>query len=71
MLMSVSEKIELIANIAIIVVVCLLGIVLVKNYFLARPSEQALHGPSVSSLGIDWKQDRKTLILAISSDCHF
>ncbi|SRR6266404_1329617 len=80
MLTSLSKKIELIANVAIIIVACLLGTVLVKNYWLAKPSEQAIkkenehqvaNGPSVSSLDIDWKQRKQTLILAISSSCHF
>jgi hypothetical protein len=41
MLMSLSKKIELIANVAIIVVACLLATVLVKNYFFAKPPQQA------------------------------
>src|SRR5712691_8420560 len=85
MLMSVSKKIELIANVAIIVVACLLATVLVKNYFFTKPSQQAsksesqrvqgesqpVSSPTVSSLDIDWKQSKQTLILAISSTCHF
>ncbi len=85
MLTSLSKKIELVANVAIIVVACLLTTVLVKNYFLTQPSQQANQGesqrvqsesqpansPTVSSLDIDWKQSKQTLILAISSTCHF
>ena len=85
MLTGISKKIELAANLAIIVVACLLAIVLVKNYFFAKPPQQAdksesqriqsesqpVNSPSVSSLDIDWKQNKQTLILAISSSCHF
>lgn len=87
MLINVSKKIELIANLAIIVVACLLGTVLVKNYLVTKRTEQAnksesqpvqsqsqsqpVNSPTVSSLDIDWKQNRQTLILAISSSCHF
>src|SRR5438552_18917187 len=80
MLTSLSKKIELIANVAIIVVACLLATVLVKNYFFTKASQQANQSESqlvqsqrqsvdsltVSSLDIDWKQNRQTLVLAIS-----
>lgn len=48
MLMSVSRKIELIANVAIIAVACLLAIVLVKNYLFTggRVNEPANTGQS-------------------------
>src|SRR5712692_6462561 len=85
MLTGLSKKIELAANVAIIVVACLLATVLVKNYFFAKPPQQAdksksqpvqsenepVSSPTVASLDIDWKQNRQTLILAISSTCHF
>jgi thiol-disulfide isomerase/thioredoxin len=81
MLINVSKKIELVANLVIIVVACLLAIVLVRNYFWTRPSEQPIkpqeqssvanRPPNVSSLDIDWKQNRQTLVLAISTSCHF
>ena len=86
MLMNVSKKIELIANVAIIVVACLLATVLVKNYLLTSPSQQ--NGPSVSestqpkqvtinmigelaNANIKFPVEGQTLILAISSNCHF
>jgi len=80
MLMNVSKKIELAANLAIIVVACMLATVLVKSYLLAKPAEQQarkqldsepVSRPTVSSLDINWNQNRQTLILAISSNCHF
>ncbi len=84
MLTGLSKKIELSANVAIIVVACLLVTVLVKNYLLTKPSQgngttakviqsenPAQNSPTVASLDIDWKQNRQTLILAISSTCHF
>ncbi len=80
MLTGISKKIELTANVAIIIVACLLAIVLVKQYFLGKPSEQDVRQqmdsepvsrPTVASLDINWKQNKQTLILAISSSCHF
>jgi thioredoxin-related protein len=79
MLVNVGKKIELAANLAIIVVACLLATVLVKSYLLAKPINQQVTNlqsprvaqPTVSSLNINWNQNRQTLILAVSSNCHF
>lgn len=80
MLGGIPKKIELVADVAIIVVSCLLATVLVKNYLFAKPTlnqstqptaSQNLANLSVSSLDINWKQDKQTLILAVSSSCHF
>ena len=78
MLIDVSKKIELVANMAIIVVACLLGTVLVKNYLVTKRTEQTsksdsqpVNSPNVSALDIDWRQSKQTLLLAVSSTCHF
>jgi thioredoxin-related protein len=89
MLMNVSKKIELAANVAIIAVACLLAIVLIKNHLFtgARANEPANtkqssnqpvlsenqigKGTHLSSLDVDWKQSKQTLVLAISNTCHF
>jgi thiol-disulfide isomerase/thioredoxin len=80
MLTGISKKIELAANLAIIVVAFLLATVLVKSYLLTKPAEpsprrQADNSPaselSVSSLDIDWKQSKQTLVFALSTECHF
>jgi len=59
MFISLSKKIELVANLAIVVVACLLMTVLVKNYFVTELREQApvisvqraLHSTSSSRRG--------------------
>ena len=81
MLTGISKRIELVANLAIIVVACLLATVLIKNHLLAaraaqpdsngQSENQQVNRTHLSSLGIDWKQSRQTLVLAISSSCHF
>lgn len=86
MLMGLSKKIELVANVAIIVVACLLGMVLVKSYLLHAPTDKSTQrqdstpGQNVAvlaneikldSLNIDWKRNGQTLLLVVSSSCHF
>jgi len=79
---SISKKIEVVANITIIVVAVLLGVTLVRDFFAARPvpvsggdirrsNERTLIGEKVSMPDIDWQKNGKTLILAISTSCHF
>jgi thioredoxin-related protein len=80
MLTGISKKIELVANLAIIVVACLLATVLVKDHLLSgragqpasnQSENQPVNGTHLSALDIDWKQSRQTLVLAISNTCHF
>lgn len=84
---DVRKKIELLANIAIIVVACLLATVIVKNYLLTtfpdqtettinnngRPKEQESINISEQLSRVDIKipAQSQLLLLAISSDCHF
>ena len=78
---NISKKIELVANAAIIVVACLLGVTLIKNW-LPKRTESTVQPPAdnrpirnttptVSSLDVDWKKSKLTLVLALSTQCHF
>lgn len=85
--MSFSKLVELGANLAIIVVACLLAAVLVKNHLLNRPSAQVekplaelgerpnnnglVNGTNLSALNVNWKDSNQTLVLALSTTCHF
>lgn len=80
--MSLSRKIETTANVATIIVAVLLSAVLIKLYML--PSRAASKAPVVSVpevrrgknldghlLDVDWKKNHRTLVLAISTTCHY
>lgn len=78
--MSLPGKIETTANVATIGVAVLLSAVLVKAYLLPAPSPHippALAATSVGTSlkrqlpGIDWGKNGQTLILALSTHCHF
>lgn len=76
---NLTKKIELFANIAIIVVALLLGGVLVKRYLLPQPEGSASSGADVRIApgtkltvpGIEWAQSKQTLLLVLSDTCHF
>lgn len=76
------RKIEFLANISIIVVALLLGVVLVKDLLAARPipaggnnlrrpNEAIQVGEKINLPDVDWHRNGQTLILAISTSCHF
>ena len=85
------KKLEVLANIAVLITSVVLCSVLVKKYFFSaakqeasveavqskspassasrRPSIQA--GRKISLPGIDWSKSERTLLLALSTTCHF
>jgi hypothetical protein len=83
--MSLPRKIETFANLATIAVAILLSVVLVKIYLLpASPATLAAKVPPQGAptaavgldlngrlQGVDWKKNGRTLVLAISTSCHF
>jgi thioredoxin-related protein len=75
---KLTEKIELTANILIIVVAFLLGAVLVQKYLLATPVPaqasarvQPTIGSKVNLPDINWADQPKTLILVLNKGCRF
>lgn len=73
------RKIEVLANIAIIVVALLLGVVLVKRYILSPSDAQKKNaisaaipiGAKIHLDNIDWGKYRRTLLIVVASGCHF
>ena len=85
------KKLEVLANIAVIITSVILCSVLIKKYIFSptkqeasveaiqskssassasrRPSIQA--GTKVSLPGIDWSKSTRTVVLALSTTCHF
>ena len=70
------KKIELLANVAIIAVAVLLGVVVVRQYVLpggrnSASAPQIQKGAKVELPGVDWSKSNRTLILALQKGCHF
>lgn len=77
---SIKGKIEVAANLSIIIVSLLLGIVLVRQLFLGgiqtravapQPGTATNLGTKLTLPGVDWSENKRTLVLALSSTCHF
>lgn len=73
---NLTRRIELLANVAIIVVAVLIGGVLVKRYLWpqAQPSlaqARIQPGTKLSVPGIEWGKNERTLLLVLSTTCRF
>ena len=71
-----TKRLEQLANVAIIIVALLLGGVLVKRYLLPQAeSPQAIAriqpGTKLSVPGLEWGKNERTLLLVLSTSCHF
>ncbi|MET0621762.1 MAG: hypothetical protein ABW250_02170 [Pyrinomonadaceae bacterium] len=74
---NMSKKLEVAANVAILIVALLLGVVLVKRYLLPGPppgpprAEQLKPGEKLALADVDWGRSKKTLVMVLSTNCHF
>jgi thioredoxin-related protein len=75
---NLTKKIEVAANVAIIVVAALLILVLVKHFILPsvveptpKPAPEIARGSKVSLSDVDWARSEQTLLLALSEGCRY
>jgi hypothetical protein len=76
---DLQKRIELLANVAIVVVALLLGAVIVKRYLMPAPQRGSARlqaalvrpGTKLSLAGLDWRKSDKTVLLVLSSDCGY
>ena len=80
-----AKKLEIVANIAIIVLAVLLGVVVVKRYFFtSAPAERAASadvpastastikpGANLKLANYNWSESDNTLVMVLSTTCHF
>lgn len=73
---KISQRIELVANIAIILVAVLLGYFLIQRFFFqpnpqSQPPNEIAKGTKISLPEVDWQANQKTLILVLQKGCKF
>ena len=78
---KILQRVELATNLAIIITALLLCTVLVKKYLLSPapsvadnvvPAKKSVQvGEKLSIQGVDWEKNGQTLILALSTTCHY
>lgn len=75
----VQKRVEFVANILIIVAALLVAFVIFKDHILTSGKSAAVDssaltpavGGKVSLPDVDWAQNSRTLVLAVSPGCHF
>ena len=75
---NLAKRIELLANVAIIVVAILLAVVLVKRYILnsnesaspASARNTVSAGDKIPLQGIEWEKNRHTVLLVLQKGCR-
>lgn len=71
---SWKKWLEVVTNVAILCVCVLIVVIGVKEY-LSPNTAAALAGPSkgthVSLPGVDWSRGNRTLVMVLSTQCHF
>ena len=75
------RKLELLANVAVILVAVMFAVIFVQRYLRPPPSgiparkppptSESLVGKQISLSGVDWKTNGKTIVLALQTRCHF
>ncbi|HEY0766280.1 MAG TPA: hypothetical protein VGD61_28115 [Pyrinomonadaceae bacterium] len=68
------KKIEVVANVAIIVIAFLIGGAFLKKYFFDNRSQPPLKiaaGTKVTLQDVDWAKNGQTLLLVLQKGCHF
>lgn len=68
------KKIDVLANVSLIVVSIVFGFVLVRKQLLPSHTDQPSEvspGVRIPLTGVDWKAGQKTLLLVVSNQCHF
>jgi len=74
---TITQRLEILTNLAIIVAAVLLSVVLVKSYLLPDHSKDGPRdmrvpaGAKVSLPGVDWSNNNQTLLLVLQKGCHF
>jgi hypothetical protein len=72
---TLLKKIELLANISIIVVAVIFGFVLIKRFVLPTqspaPNDGIKVGSKVSLTDVDWSHSDRNLVLILQKGCHF
>lgn len=77
-MINLARRIEVIANLAIIFVAISLGVVLIsrtlRGYRTTVPESANtanIKEPKIQLPGVDWSKNEQTLVMALSSSCHF
>lgn len=69
---SMAKKLEMAANIGIVITAILVGIFFFRNYTQRQQSEHVITlGSKFALKNVNWQANDKNLVFAVSTTCHF
>jgi len=72
---ALHKRIELISNVAIVLVAIMIGTLVIQKLIRPAPSTPPRPtiavGSKVELAGVDWSKNHKTVVLALQKGCHF
>ncbi|MGI8656533.1 MAG: hypothetical protein ACR2LC_15115 [Pyrinomonadaceae bacterium] len=72
---NLTKRIEVAANVAIIIVALLVGVVAVKRYLVndqrAPLNKEIIAGSKISLQNVDWTRNDQTLLLVLQKGCRY
>lgn len=71
---NIKSKIEIAANVAIIIVAIMIGAVLINKYYFVKDdlnSPKLPIGAVLTIPEVDWSKSKKTLVLALKEGCRY
>jgi thioredoxin-related protein len=71
---KIHKKLEIVAYVAVIIMSLVTAIIIAKPYFfqnIRQPEIRSISKGTPISLDENWKANKKTLILVVSTQCHF
>ncbi|MBZ5494002.1 MAG: redoxin domain-containing protein [Acidobacteriia bacterium] len=67
-----AKRVELVANVGIVIVALLAATLLLRNNLGHQSNPQSIViGSKIKLKDVNWKANGKTLVLALSTNCHF
>src|SRR5438874_1081815 len=70
---KIVRKIEIAANVAIIIAACLVAVFFVRNYMTEKAGQSHTNalGSRFALKNINWEASRRNVVLALSTTCHY
>jgi hypothetical protein len=67
-----AARLEVVSNVAIIVLAAMVGAVVLRNYvFTPRPAMAPPQGTRLELPGVQWNERPQTLVMVLRKDCQF
>jgi len=73
---KLTQRVEVVSNIAVIIVAVLFGYFLIQKFFFSnqsqpQPPKEIEKGAKISLPDVEWQSDQKVILLVLQKDCKY